>query len=121
MSNNKTQDTCTRTTKVTRRELMASGTALAAASVALAGNAADARAHRSSTGPAGDKVPKPPFDSMRDYVAALDAHGLLRRFSGVDQSSTRVFTTSGSAPSAAIAGASAEARGRRVKRSVVRL
>lgn len=27
----------------------------------------------------------PPFDSLRDYVAALEHHGLLQRFSGVDQ------------------------------------
>ena len=27
----------------------------------------------------------PPFDSLRDYVAALEARGLLLRFSGVDQ------------------------------------
>jgi UbiD family decarboxylase len=28
---------------------------------------------------------KPPFDSMRDYVNALEYHGLLQRFSGIDQ------------------------------------
>ena len=30
-------------------------------------------------------APKPPFDTLRDYVAALEAHGLLLRFERVDQ------------------------------------
>ena len=30
-------------------------------------------------------APKPPFDTLRDYVAALEAHGLLLRFPEVDQ------------------------------------
>ncbi len=31
------------------------------------------------------KAPKAPFDSLRDWVEALDAHGLLMRFDRVDQ------------------------------------
>ena len=30
-------------------------------------------------------APKPPFDSLRDWMAAMDAHGLLMRFDRVDQ------------------------------------
>lgn len=30
-------------------------------------------------------APRPPFDSIRDYVAALEAHGLLMRFNRIDQ------------------------------------
>ncbi|MBM4197348.1 MAG: UbiD family decarboxylase [Gammaproteobacteria bacterium] len=31
------------------------------------------------------KAPKAPFDSLRDWVAAMDAHGLLLRFDRIDQ------------------------------------
>ncbi len=65
---------------ITRRNLMSSAAAVAAATVTGSALAAqDAPGKR--PGPA----PEPPFDSMRDYVAALEHHGLLRRFSGVDQ------------------------------------
>jgi len=72
-----------RPTGLTRRELMASGMVLAAASAAtspaMAGTSGqDSKADSS-------EAPRPPFDSMRDYVAALEAHGLLLRFSGIDQ------------------------------------
>jgi len=61
---------------------MASGAAMAAASLALTSNKV---AHAAQpTVPTGN-APKPPFDSIRDYVNALDQHGLLQRFSGVDQ------------------------------------
>ena len=67
--------------EISRRHLMASAVAVATAS--LASNASAARESRQTAakGPA----PSPPFDSMRDYVAALEHHGLLQRFSGVDQ------------------------------------
>ena len=32
-----------------------------------------------------DSAPQAPFDTLRDYVAALEAHGLLLRFDRVDQ------------------------------------
>ena len=64
---------------------MASGAAIAAASVALTSGKAVARSHRSGSKKRGNNPPELPFDSMRDYVEALDYYGLLRRFSGVDQ------------------------------------
>ena len=67
---------------LSRRELMASGLGLAAATAALTGARARARAGiHADPGLA----PQPPFDSLRDYVAALEYHGLLQRFTGVDQ------------------------------------
>ena len=30
-------------------------------------------------------VPKAPFDSVRDYMAAMEAHGLVRHFDAIDQ------------------------------------
>jgi UbiD family decarboxylase len=71
---------------ITRRDLMSSAAAVAAVSVT-----GDAMAARDSREPATARAvktgtaPAPPFDSMRDYVAALEHYGLLRRFSGVDQ------------------------------------
>jgi 4-hydroxy-3-polyprenylbenzoate decarboxylase len=69
-------------TPVTRREIMASGAAIA---VALASTEAGASAHRADSKKRSGNAPTPPFDSMRDYVDALDYYGLLQRFSGVDQ------------------------------------
>jgi 4-hydroxy-3-polyprenylbenzoate decarboxylase len=69
-------------TPVTRREIMASGAAIA---VALASTEAGASAHRADSKKRSGTPPTPPFDSMRDYVDALDYYGLLQRFSGVDQ------------------------------------
>jgi 4-hydroxy-3-polyprenylbenzoate decarboxylase len=85
MSKKGTPESPTGTPPVTRREIMASGAAIAAASVALTGSNADARSHRSGAGKQAKNPPEPPFDSMREYVEALDYHGLLYRFSGVDQ------------------------------------
>ena len=85
MKKSKNQDTSGTNSPVTRREVMASGAAIAAASVALTSGKAVAGSHRSGSKGRGSNPPKPPFDSMRDYVAALDYYGLLRRFSGVDQ------------------------------------
>jgi 4-hydroxy-3-polyprenylbenzoate decarboxylase len=63
---------------LSRREMLASGAALATVPGMLAGLAGPAMA---ATG----KQVSPPFNSLRDYVAALDAAGLLLRFDGVDQ------------------------------------
>ena len=57
---------------VTRRETTPSGAAIAAASVALTGDDADARSHRPDPDMRGKNAPAPPFDSMREYVEALD-------------------------------------------------
>jgi 4-hydroxy-3-polyprenylbenzoate decarboxylase len=63
---------------LSRRELMAAGTGFAAL-------AAGACAATGAKGANPAAAPKPPFDSMRDYVAALDAHGLLLRVPEIDQ------------------------------------
>lgn len=86
MANQETIDTAARTARITRRDLMASGAGIAAVSLALAGTTAEsAEADSRGKSSAGRNAPKAPFDSMRDYVAALDHYGLLERFSGVDQ------------------------------------
>ena len=68
--------------QVTRREILASGATIAAA-MSLAQRNVFAGTYQSKQPPA--DVMKPPFDSMRDYVSALEQYGLLQRFSGVDQ------------------------------------
>jgi 4-hydroxy-3-polyprenylbenzoate decarboxylase len=68
---------------VSRREfLAASGAGLATAAVTTtATTKSQAAASRKQS-----RTPtSAPFDSLRDYVAALDAHGLLQRFDRVDQ------------------------------------
>jgi 4-hydroxy-3-polyprenylbenzoate decarboxylase len=72
---------------ITRRNLLATGASLAAISVDRA-IAAASQAGEASTGSASAvsaNVLKGPFDTLRDYVAALDAAGLLLRFDRVDQ------------------------------------
>jgi len=63
---------------------MASGAAVASAMLAATATTAQA-ASRALPGHATGKAPRAPFDSIRDWVAALDHHGLLLRFSGIDQ------------------------------------
>ena len=66
---------------LSRREILAAGTA------ALAGSGLPLPAAASSV--ANESPPqvlsKPPFDSIRDYMAALEANGLVMRFPRVDQ------------------------------------
>lgn len=81
MPNKNTTDTPKQSNQLTRRELMASGAT--AAALALAGTELRADVYKSKK-PVGNP-PKAPFDSLRDFVDALDQHGLLQRFSGVDQ------------------------------------
>ena len=83
MSNKNPADTSSSDHRITRRELVASGAAIAAASLSLSSNDVRAGTYRSKK-PANGAI-KAPFDSLRDYVDALDQHGLLQRFSGVDQ------------------------------------
>ncbi|TDJ44668.1 MAG: UbiD family decarboxylase [Gammaproteobacteria bacterium] len=75
---------------VSRRTFLntaAAGTAIAALSAA--GYTADARGAAPFVGAASaaalKNAPQPPFDSFRDWIAALDAHGLLLRFDRIDQ------------------------------------
>lgn len=69
---------------LSRREILAAGTTLAALSAtacSVSGGAASGTA--AALTPA--NAPKPPFDTMRDYIAALEANGLLLRIPEVDQ------------------------------------
>lgn len=68
------------TVGLSRRELLVAAGA-AAASLAPG----EPRAARTTDSGAMGTVPRPPFDSLRDYVAALDAHGLLLRIPRIDQ------------------------------------
>ena len=62
--------------KVSRREFLAgSGGGLALASGAAA----------TAAKPVSGATPTAPFDSLRDYIQAVDAHGLLQRFDAIDQ------------------------------------
>ncbi len=67
---------------LSRRDVLAAGTALAALTSSTTAAAAAAPATRAA---AIAQAPKAPFDSIRDYVAALDAHGLLLRLPQIDQ------------------------------------
>jgi len=62
---------------ISRREILAAGAALGAVGLGSAAGAAGAAVKSA--------VPGAPYESLRDYVAALEARGLLLRFRGVDQ------------------------------------
>jgi len=64
---------------LSRRDLIGSGLSLAALGVGNA-NAATGKARGVS-----QTAPSAPFDSLRDYIAALDARGLVVRIPRVDQ------------------------------------
>jgi 4-hydroxy-3-polyprenylbenzoate decarboxylase len=66
---------------MTRRDMLAAGTGFAA----LASTPVTPAASNGRRAPA----PQPPFDSLRDYVAALEANGLLLRIPEVDQDAYR--------------------------------
>ncbi len=75
---------------VSRRDFLntaSAGTAMAMLSAA--GYTADAKAAKPFVGAASataqKNVPQAPFDSLRDWAAALEAHGLLMRFDRIDQ------------------------------------
>ncbi|MDH3510001.1 MAG: UbiD family decarboxylase [Gammaproteobacteria bacterium] len=72
---------------MTRRNLLATGASLAAISVdqaiAVAGQAGEVSTGSASATSA--NALKGPFDTLRDYISALDAAGLLLRFDRVDQ------------------------------------
>lgn len=71
---------------LSRRDILAAGTtlaALAAGSCASTGSASSAGGLPGSA--ATGAVPRPPFDTLRDYVAALEANGLLLRIPELDQ------------------------------------
>jgi 4-hydroxy-3-polyprenylbenzoate decarboxylase len=72
-----------------RRTLLAAGSGLAAISAAgcaTAGSTTVAGAGAPAAfGTRTARAPRPPFDTLRDYVAALDEHGLLLRLPEIDQ------------------------------------
>lgn len=76
-----------------RRQFLAlTGTSLAALSALATGcsesaeqDTGNARGASAAAGAARSPVPQAPFDSIRDYVAALEAHGLLIRVPRIDQ------------------------------------
>jgi len=68
---------------LSRRDLFAAGAGFAALPASLAASAGNGEAVPGRTAP--DAAPRPPFDSIRDWVAALEAHGLLVRIPEVDQ------------------------------------
>ena len=66
-----------------RREFLATtGTGIAALSALAAGYSNPATA---GTARIPADVPRAPFDSIRDYIAAMEAHGLLLRIPRIDQ------------------------------------
>ncbi|MEE9135277.1 MAG: hypothetical protein V3U00_01010, partial [Gammaproteobacteria bacterium] len=82
MSNNKSDKALNESSSdalLSRRDVVLTGAALAAAPGAI--RSATAASSKKSAGSA----PQPPFDTLRDYVAALEHAGLLARFDGVNQ------------------------------------
>jgi 4-hydroxy-3-polyprenylbenzoate decarboxylase len=70
--------------QIDRRMFLAAGTGIAALSAgcsSIAGQDKQPAAGRRPTG----KTPTAPFDSIRDYMAAMEDHGLLMRFPEIDQ------------------------------------
>jgi 4-hydroxy-3-polyprenylbenzoate decarboxylase len=70
---------------LSRREILAAGSTLAALSATLATAGCAAGGALATGTPNLADAPQAPFDTMRDYVAALEAHGLLLRIPEVDQ------------------------------------
>lgn len=70
---------------LSRREILAAGPGLAALTAFGAAGGAAAAGTTTIAGKNPANAPQPPFDTLRDYVAALDAHGLLVRIPEVDQ------------------------------------
>lgn len=72
---------------LSRRDMLAAATSLAALSTtagcATMGGSVTGSSSAAPQGP--ESAPQPPFDTLRDYVAALEAHGLLLRIPEVDQ------------------------------------
>ena len=78
---------------LSRRDLLAAGASVAAAVSAAgctAGGATAAAPAPTGVARSPGSAPQPPFLTMRDYVTALDAHGLLLRIPEVDQDAYQV-------------------------------
>ncbi len=70
-------------TKLSRRTVLGSATGLAALGLTACAPGTSSTADRKATKLA--NAPKAPFDSIRDYMAALDANGLLLEVDEIDQ------------------------------------
>jgi hypothetical protein len=79
-------DKTPKTSQLDRRAFLAVSTGIAALSAGCSSLAQQGKTPAVGRTPASD-APTAPFDSIRDYMAALDAHGLLLRFPEVDQDS----------------------------------
>jgi len=74
-----------RWSKVSRRDFLATGLAAVSAESILAGTA-NAASHRTGTASQStETVPTAPFDTLREYIAAMEAHGQVVRLPEVDQ------------------------------------
>lgn len=70
---------------VSRREFLATGLAAVSAESILVGTAS-AASHRTGTAAQStETVPTAPFDTLREYMAAMEAHGQVVRLPEVDQ------------------------------------
>ena len=77
-----------RWSKVSRRDFLGTGLAAVSAVSAesiLAGTANAASHRTSNTSRSAETIPTPPFDTLRDYIAAMEAHGQVVRLPEVDQ------------------------------------
>ena len=87
MSNKNDKNPTLSTSRRTFMNASIAGSAFAA--LASRGYAAEAEEAKPLVGTASAEsmanAPKAPFDSFRDWIAALDAHGLLMRFDRIDQ------------------------------------
>ena len=70
-------------TKLSRRTILGSATGLAALGLTACGNNGDQISAQQAAKLS--NAPKAPFDSVRDYIAALDANGLLIEIDEIDQ------------------------------------
>jgi 4-hydroxy-3-polyprenylbenzoate decarboxylase len=71
-------------THIDRRMFLAAGTGVAAMATGCSSLAEQGKTPAAGRKPSGN-VPTAPFDSIREYMAAMEAHGLLLRFPKIDQ------------------------------------
>lgn len=70
---------------VSRREFLATGLAAVSAESILAGTASAASHRTGAASQSTETVPTAPFDTLREYIAAMEAHGQVVRLPEVDQ------------------------------------
>ena len=85
------ENSITKPGQTSRRNFIAGTGAAAASAPFIALGASDAKNNTGNCIDADERAkliaaaPKAPFDSIRDYIAALDAHGILMRVPEIDQ------------------------------------